>query len=85
MKVRLTFVPHGGGEADYGLDFDLPCIPQSGDYIQITRHEKRGAEEFIVRRTRWHLEYPDSESQEWSGVAALGKVYGLTIECESQS
>ncbi len=51
MKMSLAFVPPGGGEADYGLDFDLPGIPQPGDYISITREgeEGTGTEDFLER------------------------------------
>ena len=39
MKARLMFVPPGGGEIDYALDFDLPAVPQPGDYITVTRED----------------------------------------------
>jgi hypothetical protein len=62
IRATLVFVPPGGGEADYSLDFDLPAVPQPGDYVSIVRGDRNPAhyEDFIVRRTWWHLEYPDS-------------------------
>ena len=50
MKVRLCFVPPGGGEANYSLDFDMPAVPRSGDYISIKRPIKT-ASEFPGRAT----------------------------------
>jgi hypothetical protein len=60
MKATLVFVPPGGGEADYSLQFDLPAVPQPGDYISVTRPGQEGYEDFIVRRARWVLSYPSS-------------------------
>jgi hypothetical protein len=53
MKMTLVFVPAGGGEADYQLDFDLPSVPQPGDYVSIRRPDAQGTVDFIVRRTWW--------------------------------
>lgn len=33
MKVQLTVVPPGGGEADYSFYATLPTIPRVGEYI----------------------------------------------------
>ena len=53
MKVSLLFVPPGGGETDYQLEFELPAPPQPGDYISVRREDTKdlGTEDFIVRRT----------------------------------
>jgi hypothetical protein len=81
MKVRLIFVPPGGGEADYQLQFELPAIPQTGDYISILRDQEVGYESFIVRRTIWELQYPASK-----GVTADDGSHGtpstIYVECE---
>jgi hypothetical protein len=37
LKATLAFVPPGGGEADYHLEFKLPGVTQPGDYISIAR------------------------------------------------
>jgi len=42
LKATLAFVPSGGGEADYHLDFELPGVPQPGDYISIARSGQSG-------------------------------------------
>lgn len=81
MLVRLVFVPPGGGEADYSMDFELPEIPRPGDYITIRRGEKPYTEDFVVRRTWWSLEYPETE-----GFTAKegehGKFRQAAVECE---
>jgi hypothetical protein len=81
MKVVLIFVPPGGGEADYQLRFELPSVPQAGDYISIMRDGAGGTETFIVRRTIWDLTYPKTES-----FAAKDGEHGTTkniwVECE---
>jgi hypothetical protein len=82
MIARLMFVPPGGGKSDYFLDFDLPGIPAPGDYVQIVRPGQTGTEDFIVRRTWWHLEYPYARLYKESNDPTHGKVRGITIECE---
>jgi len=67
MKVTFSFVPPGGGEQEYSLAFDLPAIPQQGDYITITRDDtengETGRQSFIVRRTWWYLHYSNNGGQ----------------------
>lgn len=83
MKVTLVFVPPGGGEADYSMDFELPSLPQPGDYISITRPNRLGTEDFIVRRTWWFLQHPDNSlSGESITESVTGTCRGLTVECE---
>ena len=43
MKVHLAFVPPGGGETDYAIEFDMPAIPRAGDYISISPARRRQA------------------------------------------
>jgi hypothetical protein len=74
MKVRLGFVPPGGGETDYSLEFDLPALPRTGDYISIQRGGKTGAETFVVRRSWWNLTVDANGSN--------GALSELWIECE---
>jgi hypothetical protein len=80
MKVKLTFVPPGGGEADYSLDFNLPSVPNPGDYIVVSRPNRVGTEDFKVRRTWWDLEYPNISVQ--ANEKKSGKVRRIVVECE---
>jgi hypothetical protein len=84
IKVTLTFVPPGGGEAEYCLDMNVPEVPRPGDYITISRKDATasGTEDFIVRRSWWHFEYPDSKLSHSGDDTAVGKVTGITVECE---
>lgn len=82
MKVRLTFVPPGGGEQDYMLDFELPSVPQAGDYISLTRPGTEGTADFIVRRTWWHLHYPSAAFSGDADKPIRGDVRSLVVECE---
>lgn len=82
VKVRLLFVPPGGGEVDYGLHFELPEIPRPGDYITITRGSGSSeSEDFIVRRTWWLLNYPDTPGIE-AKPTDEGRVKEIYVECE---
>ncbi len=74
MKMTFTFVPPGGGEGDYSLEFDLPNVPQVGEYILIQRGEDSGTEDFIVRRTWWGLKIDEKQS--------VGTFEQLQVECE---
>jgi hypothetical protein len=80
MKVRLVFVPPGGGDAEFSLEFELPSVPQPGSYISITRPDQQvGTEDFIVRRNLWHLEHPTTGAY---GEGATGTMRVLGVECE---
>lgn len=74
MKVHLSFVPPGRGETDYSLIIDMPTVPQTGDYISITRPGQQGAEDFIVKRTWWNLEYNNNNN--------IGSTKDFWVECE---
>lgn len=74
MKIHLSFVPPGGGETDYSLIMQMPEIPRAGDYISIFRPGQQGTEDFIVKKTWWHVELKgDSEN---------GDTKGIWVECE---
>ncbi|TNF12802.1 MAG: alpha/beta hydrolase [Rhodobacteraceae bacterium] len=78
MRVRLIFVPPGGGQSDYRLEFELPAIPQAGDYIYVTRDDEEGAECFIVRRTLWELSHRKAVTEDDDA----GKASTIWVECE---
>ena len=84
MRATLVFVPPGGGEADYQLDFDVPGVPQPGDYITIRRKGEGVAttEDFIVRRSWWHLATPETRPAILDGFAKAGSMTGAVVECE---
>jgi hypothetical protein len=89
IRVRLTFVPPGGGEVDYGLTMDLPALPREGDYISVVRDnmgakdsDYRGSEDFVVRRVWWHCSFPDDgKLSHEAGKEPVGKAE-VGIECE---
>lgn len=82
MKVRLVFVPPGGGEADYMLDFELPGVPQPGDYISIQRPKQNGTIDFIVRRSWWYLDYPNDDLYGDVHNLVYGMARVVVVECE---
>src|SRR5438105_3072298 len=80
MRVYLTFVPPGGGEADYSLPFDMPELPRPGDYISVCRPGQIGSEDFIVRRVRWALDFPETSAV--SDNRVIGKLRDVYVEGE---
>jgi hypothetical protein len=72
IPVAFSFVPPGGGEADYGMETELESVPQAGDYILIQKEDESGYSTFIVRRSWWYLK----------SVKGKGKLRGVTVECE---
>lgn len=74
MKVHLAFVPPGGGETEYAVEFDMPAVPQAGDYISIIRTSKAGTEDFRVKRTLWQLGADDASERT--------EVKDIWVECE---
>ena len=82
MKVTLTIVPPGGGEGEFTLDFDMPGIPQQGDYISVYRPGQMGTEDYIVRRTWWVLDFPSTEAIQPEGNVTVGTTKSFYVECE---
>jgi hypothetical protein len=83
MKVTLVFVPPGGGDAEYSLQFELPSVPQPGSYISITRPDQQvGTEDFIVRRNLWSLEHPTTGAYETESTRQAGAMRELWVQCE---
>lgn len=83
MKIRLIFVPPGGGEADYSLLFDLPALPRPGDYISITKPKEVGTHDFIVRRTWWQLKSTETRVAVYStDVEIVDTGCEISVECE---
>jgi hypothetical protein len=81
MKVNLAFVPPEGGDVEYSLQFELPSVPQPGNYISIIRPDQQvGTEDFIVRRILWHLEHPTTGAYGEEGET--GTMRGLYVQCE---
>lgn len=89
IRVRLSFVPPGGGEVDYGLTMDMPSLPREGDYISVLRDpapdrgaDYVGSEDFIVRRVWWFCKYPDDgKLTHEAGKEPVG-VAEVCVECE---
>lgn len=82
IKAHLLFVPAGGGELDYSLSFNLPSVAQAGDYISISRPEHDGTIDFIVRRTWWHLDYPNNNAYDSAANPTFGTCSSVCVECE---
>lgn len=74
MKVNLSFVPPGGGKTEYSMSIEMPDIPRQGDYISVTRPGQTGAENFIVMRTWWDLEFDESGQK--------GTTREIWVECQ---
>jgi hypothetical protein len=89
IRVRLTFVPPGGGEVDYGLTMDMPAVPRAGDYISVMREplpadrpDYLGAEDFLVRRVWWFCKFPDDgRMSHEAGKEPVGTCE-VNVECE---
>jgi hypothetical protein len=55
-------------------------VPQPGSYISITRPDQQvGTEDFIVRRSLWHLEHPTTGAY---GEGETGAMSELGVQCE---
>ncbi|MHC5609791.1 MAG: hypothetical protein ACYTXA_01810 [Nostoc sp.] len=85
MKVIFSFVPPGGGEQDYQLEFDLPAIPQPGDYIKIMRDGEDGEASYIVRRTCWNLTCSTSKKDLKSIVVEAEFAKGAFLDSASHT
>lgn len=83
IRVCIIVREPGLSTPDYSLDFDLPALPQRGDYISVQRPDKPRpyGEDMIVREIWWRLDHPET-----GGVATTppktGKLHEIMIECE---
>lgn len=89
MRIGFALFKPGASRADYGLDFDLPAIPQQGDKIIIRRpdtpsNEIYPQETFVVRRTEWSLKsrVPHDLSIATRVANQSGSADLITVECE---
>lgn len=82
MKVEFVFIPRMGEEPDHGLAFEMPGIPQKGDYVTITRPGQAGAASFIVRRVHWMLDSPGLATARCGAQPVTGKTSSVIVECE---
>lgn len=81
MNVQFLLFLDDGDEPDHSLTFDLPGVPQTGDLITISRPDQEGCSNFIVRRARWDLNFPDDKSSHRAGEIVVGNASGVTVEC----
>jgi hypothetical protein len=86
MKIGFAFFRLGAAKAEYGLDFDLSAVPQTGDIIIVRRpdtpsDEIHPDETFRVRRTQWGLKTPISK-EAGTRKNRVGSAYVITVECE---
>lgn len=83
--IRVTIVVREIGrlKPDYSLDFDLPEVPRSGDYISIQRPDKPEpfGEDLIVRKVWWRLDHPETNGF-GSDQPKIGSVREMVVECE---
>jgi hypothetical protein len=88
MKVEFAFFRKGVSRAEYGLTFEMPCVPQTGDKIVVRRPdttEIHPKETFIVKRTEWSLKSPIPQDPLISRAGTVGTVDLITVECEFRS
>jgi hypothetical protein len=75
VPVTLTFVPPGGGEADYGIDVELPAVPRAGDFLCVYLEGRGDRSDFVVLRVWWNLKAKNTKLEG-------ARHDGITVECE---
>lgn len=75
--MQATFVLSGVEGGKYTLQFELSTIPRQGDHVFISMPDQTAPEEFVVRRTSWHLHHPDAQNVPES----VGGIREITVEC----
>ncbi|QND50800.1 hypothetical protein HB779_02030 [Phyllobacterium sp. 628] len=82
MKITVVIREVGKLQPDYSLDFDLPEVPRTGEYISIQRPDKREpfGEDVIVRNVWWRLTHPETAG--FASEPKIGKVQEIIVECE---
>ncbi len=82
MRVHFLFGPEDESEGDHTLPFDVPAVPQVGDWVSVARPGQSGTAGFVVRRLRWVLDYPEAGPCQPAGREAVGTTNAVTVECE---
>ncbi len=82
MRVELVLVPIEDEEPHHKLVFEMPGVPQAGDCVTISRPGQSGNTEFIVSRTCWTLDYPETGPIHHAGESIVGTTNSVTVECE---
>lgn len=81
MEVQFLLFPDEGEEPDHTLMFELPGVPQAGDFVTISHPGQEGCTNFIVRRTQWDLDHPDLGPSHRAGEFVVGTMSAVTVEC----
>lgn len=82
MRVELVLVPIEDEEPHHNLMFEMPGVPQTGDCVTISRPGQSGSTEFVVRRTCWTLNHPETGSNHHAGESIVGSTVSVAVECE---
>jgi len=82
MKVELVLVPIEDEEPRHTLVFEMPGVPRAGDCVTISRPCQSGSTEFIVSRTCWTLDHPETGSIHHAGESVVGVTTSVTVECQ---
>jgi hypothetical protein len=81
MNATLVFYPTGSDRWEYSLEFELPGVPNVGDYVSVQRTGQNGTEDFVVRGCWWELEHPTNQTG--SPPNRQGSVQFLHVKCEA--
>ncbi len=81
MNIQFVLFGKEGDETNQYLTFDMPSVPQAGDKVTISRPNQEGCSNFVVRRARWNLVFPDDKSSHRAGEIVVGSMGDVTVEC----
>ena len=82
MRVELVLAPLDEEEPHQRLIFEMPGVPQTGDCVTVSRPDQSGNTEFVVNRTCWTLDHPETGSQHHAGDSVVGTTSSVIVECE---
>ncbi len=82
MRVELVLAPVGEEEPHHRLVFEMPGVPRTGDCVTVSRPDQSGNTEFVVKRTCWTLDHPETGSTHHAGESVVGTTTSVTVECE---
>ena len=82
MKVELVLAPLEVEEPHHRLVFEMPGVPRTGDCVTVSRPDQSGNTEFVVNRTCWILDHPETGSPYHIGESVVGTTASVTVECE---
>ncbi len=83
VKIILVARDLDNQKVDFSLEFEVPRVPQEGEYVSVNRPDVKYplGEDFVVRRVWWRLRH--RETHRYATTETPGQLEEVFVECDS--